>query len=61
MFEFVFLAERTAEQQEEIVLTFVDMVSTYMERFATPTGMRGVAAEAFVRALTADPPPADGE
>jgi AcrR family transcriptional regulator len=61
MFEFAFLGEYTAEQQEEIVLTFVDMVSTYMERFATPTGMRGVAAEKFVRALTADLPPADGE
>jgi AcrR family transcriptional regulator len=51
MFEFVFAAERTAEQQEEIVLTFVDIISTYMERFATPDGLEGVSAEDFVRAL----------
>ena len=55
MFEFVFLAERTAKQQEEIVLTFVDIVSTYMERFATSGGPEGVSAEEFVRALTEDP------
>ncbi len=61
MFEFVFLAERTAEQQEEIVLTFVDIVSTYMERFATPAGMHGVAAEEFVRALTTEPSEDAGE
>ena len=61
MFEFVFLAERTAAQQEEIVLTFVDMVSTYMERFATPGGINGITAEEFVRALTRDQPSAGGE
>jgi AcrR family transcriptional regulator len=55
MFEFVFLAERTAEEQEEIVLTFVDMLATYMERFATPAGIEGISAEEFVRALAKDP------
>jgi AcrR family transcriptional regulator len=55
MFEFVFLAERTAEQQEQIVLTFVDIVATYIERFATPTGLKGISAEEFVRALAEDP------
>jgi len=56
MFEFVFLAERTAEEQEEIVLTFVDMLATYMERYATAAGIQGISPEAFVRALAADPP-----
>ena len=55
MFEFVFLAERSAEQQEAIVLTFVDIVSTYMERFATPAGLQGISAEEFVRALAEGP------
>jgi len=55
MFEFVFLAERTAEQQEEIVLSFVDIVSTYMERFVAPGGLEGISPEQFVRALTEDP------
>lgn len=55
MFEFVFLAERTAYEQEEIVLTFVDMVATYIERFATPAAIEGISAEEFVRALAEDP------
>jgi hypothetical protein len=50
--EFVFLAERTAEQQEEIVLAFVDMVATYIERFATPMAIEGISTEEFVRVLT---------
>jgi AcrR family transcriptional regulator len=55
MFEFAFVVKRTPKQQEEIVLTFVDIVATYMERFATPAGLEGVSAEEFVRALTEDP------
>jgi AcrR family transcriptional regulator len=51
MFEFVFVVERTAEEQEAIVLSFVDMISTYMERFATPAGRAGIDAAEFVRAL----------
>ncbi len=53
-FEFVFLSERTAEQQEEIILTFVDIVSTYVERFATPAGLEGILPAEFVRALAHD-------
>jgi len=52
MFEFAFLGERTAEEQEEIVLTFIDMVATHMERFATPAGLRGISAEELVSALS---------
>jgi len=59
MFEFVFLAQRTAEEQETIVLSFVDMIVSYMERFATPAGIEGVAPERFVREL--DEHPADSE
>jgi AcrR family transcriptional regulator len=51
MFEFVFLAERTAEEQETIVLTVVDMIVTYLERFATTAGLEGISAEEFARAL----------
>ncbi len=51
MFEFVFMTERTAAEQERIVITFVDMVASYLERFATATGLEGVPAEAFARAL----------
>lgn len=52
MFEFAFLGERTAEEQKEIVLTFIDMVATHMERFATPAGLHGISAEELVSALT---------
>ena len=63
MFEFVFMVERTAEEQEEIVLAFIDMVATYVERFATPAGVEGLSAEEFARALeggsTTTPPEPD--
>jgi AcrR family transcriptional regulator len=52
MFEFVFVSERTVEEQEEIVLTFIDMIATHMERFATPTGLRGISAKELVSALS---------
>ncbi|MGH2864561.1 MAG: TetR/AcrR family transcriptional regulator [Solirubrobacteraceae bacterium] len=51
MFEFVFLAERTAEEQETIVLSFVDMIATFLERFATPAGLQGISADEFALAL----------
>ena len=51
MFEFVFLIERTAEQQEAIVLSFVDMVASYLERFATSAGLEGISAGEFALAL----------
>jgi len=55
MFEFVFMAQRTAEEQEEIVLTYIDMVATYLERFATSAGVEGLSAEEFARALEQGP------
>ena len=60
MFEFVFLAERTAAEQETIVLTFVDIVASYLERFATPAGLEGIAPEELGRALAEELPHADG-
>ena len=60
MFEFVFLAERTPEEQEAIVLAYVDMIATYMETFATPAGIEGISAQEFVRRLQqAAPDPAE--
>jgi AcrR family transcriptional regulator len=52
MFEFVFLATRTADEQEAIVLTFVDIIATYLERFATPAELEGVATQDFALALS---------
>jgi AcrR family transcriptional regulator len=54
-FEFVFMVQRTAEEQEEIVLTFIDMVATYVERFATSAGVEGLSAQEFALALAQSP------
>jgi hypothetical protein len=51
MFQFVILADRTAEEQEEIVLFFVDMVAGSMEQFETPTRVNGIPARTVVQAL----------
>jgi AcrR family transcriptional regulator len=51
MFEFVFVAERAPREQEAIVLTFVDMISSYMERYATPAGVAGISTDELVTAL----------
>jgi hypothetical protein len=60
MFEFVFMAERTPPEQEAIVLAYVDMVATYMERFTTPLGVEGMSPEEFVGRLQPATPPASG-
>jgi hypothetical protein len=51
MFEFVFSEPRSRREQEQIVLAFVDMVATYMERFATPQGTAGVSTQALLSGL----------
>ncbi len=51
MFEFVFMTDRDPEEQERIVLTFVEIVIRHMERFATPAGIEGIPAERFLEAL----------
>jgi AcrR family transcriptional regulator len=51
MFEFVFFTERSAEEQQTIVLTVVDMVASYLEGFATPAGLEGIPADEFILAL----------
>jgi AcrR family transcriptional regulator len=57
MFEFAFITDRSPEERERIVFTFVEMVIRYMESFATPEGIEGIPAERFVRALMRDAPP----
>jgi AcrR family transcriptional regulator len=52
MFEFVFTTERTAEEQEEIVELFIDLITSYVDRFATKAGMEGVPRDEFIDALT---------
>jgi AcrR family transcriptional regulator len=54
-FEFIFTTPRTAAEQQEIVLALVDMVSTYLERYATPVGLEGVPAAEFLAALGGAP------
>ncbi len=51
MFEFVFTTERTAQEQEAIVELFIDLVTSYVDRFATQAGMEGVPRDEFLGAL----------
>jgi AcrR family transcriptional regulator len=51
MFEFVFLTERSAAEQEEIVLTFVDMIASHMEHYATAAGIAGISPQELVERL----------
>jgi AcrR family transcriptional regulator len=50
-FEHIFGAERPAQEQEAILLGAVDMIASYMERYATPAGLDGISAEQFLEAL----------
>jgi AcrR family transcriptional regulator len=50
-FEHIFRIERSAEQQQAIVLEVSDMVSSYMERYVTEAGMEGISSEAFLAVL----------
>jgi AcrR family transcriptional regulator len=59
MLEFIFVAERTAEEQEAIALTVVDMITGYLESFATPAGLEGIPVKEF--ALAPAQPPARAE
>lgn len=49
MFEFVFTENRSADEEERIVMTFTDMVATYSERYATRDGLEGITIEEFTR------------
>ena len=50
-FEHIFRVERGPAEQEAIVEEVVDMISTYMERYATPAGLEGVSSEDFLKVL----------
>jgi hypothetical protein len=48
-FEHIFRIERSAAEQEAIVGEVIDMVASYMERFATPKGLEGISSAEFLR------------
>jgi len=50
-FEHIFRIERSATEQEAIVLEVIDMISSYMERYATPEGRDGVSSAEFLKVL----------
>lgn len=55
MFEFVFLEQRTPEEQEAILEMHVDFATLMLERFAGPRNAEGVTVEEFLTAL-GEPP-----
>jgi AcrR family transcriptional regulator len=50
-FEWIFRQELSEREQDEAISRFVDMVASYLERFATPAGRDGISSEVFVAAL----------
>jgi AcrR family transcriptional regulator len=50
-FEHIFRIERSAAEQEAIVQEVIDMIASYMERFATPAGLEGISSEEFLKVL----------
>jgi AcrR family transcriptional regulator len=50
-FEHIFRIERSAAEQEAIVRDVIDMIATYMERFATPAGRQGISSDEFLKVL----------
>lgn len=55
MFEYVFERPREPAEQEDIVLSFLDMIADHMEHFATPIGREGVPARHLLLALADQP------
>lgn len=53
LFEFIYLSGADLGEQERILATGVDITASYLERFATPAGRRGVPAEQFVAIFSA--------
>jgi hypothetical protein len=56
MFEFVFLAKRTRAEQDAIVTLFLEMVTSELQKYATPAGIDGIAADEFMAILAAPAP-----
>jgi AcrR family transcriptional regulator len=54
-FEFAFVTDRTAKEREEIVLTLVEIVMTYLDRFTTKTGREGISSAEFLATLGSGP------
>ncbi len=52
-FEWIFNQQLSKQEQDEFVGRFVDMVASYLERFATPAGLDGISAAEFAAAVTA--------
>ncbi len=47
-FEHIFRVERARGEQQAIVEDVIDMIASYMERFATPRGLEGISSEEFL-------------
>jgi AcrR family transcriptional regulator len=50
-FEWLFTQDLTHDEQNQFVGQFVDMLASYLERFATPAGLDGIPGPEFFEAL----------
>jgi AcrR family transcriptional regulator len=56
-FEHIFRVERACAEQQAIVEDVIDMIASYMERFATPRGLEGIASDEFLAVYREVTPP----
>lgn len=50
-FEFVFIDQRSTDEQEAIVELVTDLIASFVERFATASGLEGISQADFTTAL----------
>lgn len=60
-FQWIFNQELSKEEQDDFVGRFVEMVASYLERFATPAGLNGISAAEFAAAVAAEAERADAD
>lgn len=53
--EYLFTGTLTRKQQNDAARHYVEMVASYLERFATKAGLEGISPEAFLKALGEQP------
>jgi AcrR family transcriptional regulator len=51
-FEWVFSQSLSTDEQEEFVAAFVDMLASYLEKFATTAGLEGISGAEFMAAIS---------
>jgi hypothetical protein len=54
-FEWLFAQSFSKDEQDALIAQFMDMVASYLERFARPAGLAGIPGPEFLTALGSRP------